>query len=255
MDAKNRNAPVSSLRRADPRALILTATGASFCFSFIQNITVACACLALVTALAAVCRQPWRLLLKRLAVANFLILFIWLTVPWTVPGESVVTVGPLHVSREGLVLAALVTIKCNAILLVFLVFVADLNLPLIGYALERLRVPVKLIFLFLFTCRYIHVIGEEWKKLQTATALRGFLPRTSMHTYGTIANMLGLTVINSIDRSHRIYEAMLLRGFTGTFHTVTELKAGTRDIVFTASFFFILVCLLSTDIYVTYCNV
>lgn len=254
MIAGHTNQPAVPFRSLDPRTLIVTATGAAFCFSFIQNGAISCICLALAVALAVIGRPPWRPLLQRLAVANFFILFLWLTVPWTMPGESAFAIGPLRFSREGLALAALVTIKCNAILLVFLVLVADLSLPLIGCSLERLRMPVKLVFLFLFTCRYIHVIGDEWQKLQTAARLRGFIPRTSPHTYKTIANMLGLTIINSLDRSRRIHEAMLLRGFKGTFHTVTDLKAGTGDIIFAALFFSTLVCLLFADIYLKYCN-
>lgn len=238
----------------DPRTLLLAATAAAVCFSLIQNIVIACAALGLALALAAVVRPPLALLLKRLALANFFILFIWLTVPITVPGESVAQLGPLSFSREGFTLALSVTLKCNAILLCFLVLIADLDIPLVGYALERLRVPAKLVFLFLFTCRYIHVIGEEWQKLQTAAKLRGFIPCTTLHTYRTISNMLGLTVINSIDRSRRIYEAMLLRGFNGEFHTVTELKTASRDIFFGASFSILLACLLAADVYLRYHN-
>ncbi|MDL2313728.1 cobalt ECF transporter T component CbiQ [Desulfovibrio sp. OttesenSCG-928-C14] len=239
------------LRSLDPRTLLLAATGAAVCFSLIQSTAMACAGLLLALGLVMALRPPLGPLLKRLALANFFILFIWLTVPLTVPGESLAHFGPLDLSREGLALALSVTLKCNAILLCFLVLISDLKLPLIGYSLERLRVPAKLVFLFLFTCRYIHVIGEEWERLQTSARLRGFVPRTSLHTYRTIGNMLGLTVINSIDRSRRIYEAMLLRGFNGEFHTVAELKTARRDLCFGLSFGLALACLLAADIYMS----
>ncbi len=241
----------SPFHSLDPRTLLLAAAGAAVCFSLMHTFPFALACLVLALLLAAVGKPPLRPFLRRLAAANIFILFLWLTVPVTVPGESLLRVGPLCVSREGVALALAVTVKCNAIILCFLVFLTDLGAPRIGYALEKLRVPAKLVFLFLFTCRYIHVIGEEWRKLQAAAALRGFTPRTSPHTYGTIANMLGLTVINSLDRSGRIYEAMLLRGFTGEFHTVTEWSATRRDfffILFVALFIY-LACLLGIHLY------
>lgn len=236
-------------RALDPRTLLLAAAGAALVFSLLQSPAVACAAALLALGLALAQRQPLGLLLKRLALANFFILFIWLTVPVTVPGESLVSLGPLSLSREGLALALGVTLKCNAILLCFLALLADLDVPLAGYALERLRVPAKLVFLFLFTCRYIHVIGEEWQKLQTAAKLRGFVARSSLHTYRTIGNMLGLTLVNSLDRSRRIYEAMLLRGFNGEFHTVAELKTAGRDILFGSAFFITLAALLAADFY------
>ena len=241
-------------RRLDPRTLLLAATGAAVCFSLVQNIGLACAGLGLALVLFAARKPPLLPTLKRLAIANLFILFLWATLPLTVPGTSLASLGPLSVSREGVDLALSVTVKCNAILLCILVFIADLSLPLIGYALERLRFPSKLVFLFLFTCRYIHVIGDEWQKLQISARLRGFLPRTSLHTYRTIGNMLGLTVINSIDRSRRIYEAMLLRGFKNSFHTVTELQAARIDYVFSFLFFFALAGLLAADLYLRFYN-
>lgn len=249
MNTANGKPQTSALNGLDPRALVLAATGAAFCFSFVQSLALACACLVFSLVLALLGRPRWKPLLRSLALANFFVLFIWLTVPWTMPGETILKLGPLGFSREGLELAALVSIKCNAILLSFLVLTGHLGPSVIGAALERLRAPSKLVFLFLFMCRHIHVIGEEWRKLQTAAALRGFVPRSSLHTYRTIAGMLGLTFINSIDRSHRIYEAMLLRAFNGEFHTVAELRARPADFVFSAVFFSILAGLLCADIW------
>lgn len=233
----------------DPRTLILAATGAAFCFSFIRNLAPSCLCLAFAVVLTLAGGQRLIPLAKRLAVANVFILFIWLTVPLTMPGESVASLGPLTWSREGIRLALLVTIKCNAILLSFFALVSGINLTLIGCALERLYVPDKLVFLFLFTGRYIHVVGEEWRRLQTAAKLRGFVPRNSLHTYRTIGSMLGLTFINAVDRSQRIYEAMLLRGFTGTFHTVTKLRRMADDMWFLILFFAALGGLICFDLY------
>jgi len=249
---KRRFLPFLSLRSTDPRALVLAAAGTALCLSLIQTLAVAWASLSFAVLFALACGPEWRILLKRLALANFFILFIWLTVPWTMPGTAILTLGPFALSREGVMLATGVSVKCNAIVLIYIAIMADMDLARIGVALEQLYMPEKLVFLFLFTCRYIHVIGDEWKKLQTAAALRGFILKSSLHTYRTIANMLGLTVINSVNRSHRIYEAMLLRGFSGHFHTAAELKAGTCDIVFTTFFFLVLACLLGADIYIRY---
>lgn len=239
----------SPFDRLDPRVLLLAAVGSAFGFSAIRSVTLSCVCLALALALIAVRKPPALPLLKHVAVVNFFIFFLWLTVPPTMPGKPLLSLGPLSWSREGIQLALLVTIKCNAILLCFLALVAGMGLQRIGCALERLRAPQKLVFLFLFTCRHIHVIREEWHRLRTAAELRGFVPRNSMHTYKTIGNMLGLTYVNGIDRSRRIYEAMLLRGFNGVFHTVTELRRTPLDTVFACLFFLVLGCLLFLDLY------
>ena len=231
----------------DPRSLLLAAIGAAFAFSFVQQLSVAFACLGLGVCLVFMNRLSWSFMLRRLVVANLFIVFLWLTVPFSVSGNSLVNLGPLSISQEGIALASLVTVKCNAILLVFIAFTSNLSLPVVGSALEGMRTPARLVFLFLFTCRYIYVIGAEWQKLQTAASLRGFVALTNWHTYATIANMLGLTIVNSIDRSRRVYEAMLLRGFSGNFLTMADLSARPRDGVFIFLFFFTLASLLILD--------
>lgn len=82
--------------------------------------------------------------------------------------------GRWRSARAGVLLTLLVTVKSNAIVMTFLALVATMDSPTIGYALERLRFPSKLVFLFLFTYRYLHVIADEWHKLHVAARLRGF---------------------------------------------------------------------------------
>ena len=62
-------------------------------------------------------------------------------------------------------------------------------------------------------------------KLHGAARLRGFAPKTNMHTYRTFGNMLGMVFVHSFDRSVRVYEAMILRGFSGRFQSVTAFRA------------------------------
>lgn len=163
-------------------------------------------------------------MLRRLAVVNVFIAFLWLTVPLTSGGDVIAAWGPLEVSRAGVLLTLLVTIKSNAIVMTFLALVATMDSPTIGYALERLRFPSKLVFLFLFTYRYLHVIADEWHKLHGAARLRGFAPKTNMHTYRTFGNMLGMVFVHSFDRSVRVYEAMSCAGFSGRFQSVTAFR-------------------------------
>lgn len=174
---------------------------------------------------------------RRLCAVNAFVLFLWLTVPWSVPGESVLELGPLDVTREGVRLALLVSLKCNAIALVFLGLLGRMSLPVFGDALRGLHVPNKLTLLVLFTWRYVHVLAAEWKTLVTAARLRGFAPATNLHTYATCANLLGMLFVRALDRSKRVWEAMCLRGFDGQLKSLATFRAGHRDLFF-------LVCLV-----------
>ena len=109
-----------------------------------------------------------------------------------------------------------------------------------------------MVFLFLFTYRYLHVIADEWHKLHVASRLRGFAPKTNMHTYRTFGNMLGMVFVHSFDRSVRVYEAMILRGFSGRFQSVTAFRATSRDSVFALAAFACMVCLVAFDLYLEF---
>ena len=48
-------------------------------------------------------------LVRRLVVINAFIAFLWLFLPWSVPGTIVAEVGPIEITREGVLLALQVT--------------------------------------------------------------------------------------------------------------------------------------------------
>lgn len=222
----------SPMHRLDPRVRLASAAFFSLCVALLRDPAAAAAALALAAAALAASLPPACLLIRRLAAVNVFILFLWATVPATMPGQELLAVGPISFSREGVAMAWLVTLKSNAILLAFLAMVATMNAPTMGHALDRLGVPPKLVFLFLFTYRYLHVIADEWRRLITAARLRGFVPRTGMHSYRTIAHLLAMVLVNSFDRSGRVYQAMILRGFSGRFASVVRFRARARDAVF-----------------------
>ena len=163
----------SLVHAVDPRFRLVAAFVCAVCLAVVRTPEAAWFGFGMAALLLALSRPPMRPVLRRLAVVNVFIAFLWLTVPLTSGGDVIAAWGPLEVSRAGVLLTLLVTIKSNAIVMTFLALVATMDSPTIGYALERLRFPSKLVFLFLFTYRYLHVIADEWHKLHGAARLRG----------------------------------------------------------------------------------
>lgn len=239
----------SLVHAVDPRVRIGLALPCAVCLAVVRHLAAACAGLGVAALLLAISRPPLGATLHRLFAVNVFIAFLWLTVPFTVPGDVLASWGPLALTRQGVDLTLLVTVKSNAVVMAFLALVATMDSPTIGYALDRLRFPSKLTFLFLFTYRYLHVIADEWRKLHVAARLRGFVPKTNMHTYRTFGNMLGMVFVQSFDRSVRVYEAMLLRGFSGRFCSVTGFRATLRDGLFAALTLAGLAAVILCDVY------
>lgn len=237
----------SFLRRRDPRLRLLLAAALAVALAPLHQLASAALGLGLGVCLLPLARPPLRPLLRRLAAVNAFILFLWLTTPWTTPGTSVWQWGFLNVTAEGIRLSLLVTLKSNAVVCAFLALIATMPPSEFGHALERLRCPCKLVFLFLFTGRYVHLLAEEWRTLMTAARLRGFRPRSDMHTYRTFASLLGLLLVRSHERARRTREAMLLRGFDGRFHSVARFSVGPLDIAFSLGLLLCLAGILWTE--------
>lgn len=202
--------------------------------------------------LLALNRPPIRSVLRRLAAVNVFIAFLWLMIPSTSGGNVIAARESLEVSRTGVLLTLLITIKPNAIVMTFLALVVTMDLLTIGYALERLCFPSKLVFLFLFMYRYLYVIADKWHKLHGVTRLREFAPKTNMHTYHTFSNILGMVFVHSFDRFVRVYEAMILRDFSGRFQSVTAFRVTSRDAVFAVAVFACMVCLVAFGLYLEF---
>jgi len=222
----------SVVHRLDPRGRVLAAAALSVVAALAAGWATMAAALAVAVLLAALARLPLGGLLRRMAPVNAFVLAMWLLLPLTGPGASL---RPLSLSAEGCRLAAAVTLKANAVVLTFTALVATMEPVAFGHALHHLRVPDKLAHLLLFTIRYVDVLAHERLRLARAMKVRCFRPRVSLHTYRSIAHVVGMLLVHSFDRSERVLAAMKCRGFRGKFHLLDHFRAGPRDAVFAAA--------------------
>jgi len=216
----------------DPRMKIITAVIYAVVVAFSSRFAALLAALAVSVVLIVLARLPLKKVLSRLGMANSLILFLWIFLPFTYQGKVWFTLGPLQGTREGVVFALLITLKCNAILLALIALLATTPIVALGHAMGLLRIPDMLIQLFLFTYRYIHVIFQEHDRLTKAMKTRGFVPRTNTPTYRSYAYLVGMLLVRSYDRAERIHKAMLCRGFRGKYHTLSQFSVTRADVAY-----------------------
>jgi len=181
--------------------------------------------------IVAVARLKTKEIISRLLVVNSFIFLLWLMLPFTFPGKNIYTLGPLNISQEGIKYALLITIKSNSIILAGIAFLSTSSIFNLVHALRHLHFPDKLTQLFFFTYRYIHTIHSEYIRLNNALKIRGFKPQTNLHTYKTYAYLVGIMLVRSYDRSKRVYDAMLCRGFKGKFWTLNHFVFKKSDFI------------------------
>lgn len=219
----------SLLHRADPRVKIISTAVLSLIIALCQNFTTALAGLLIAILLTIAARLSTKQVLRRLLIVNSFNILLWLLLPLTYGGRPVIDFAGISLSKPGLLLAGLITIKANAIILIFISLLATSTVARLGHGLQKLYLSPRLCALLLFSYRYITVIHQEYQRLQRAAKLRCFKPGTNLHTYKTYAHMLGMLLVKSWNRAERVQQAMALRGFSGRFYSLLELKMNRRD--------------------------
>jgi len=168
----------------------------------------------------------------RLLGVNVFLLLLWCILPFSYPGRPLLTLGPLTASYEGVRYAFTITLKSNAIILAMIALLATTPTFSLVHGLWHMRMPVKLVQLLFFTFRYFHVMHQEYLRLRGAMRVRCFKARTNGHTYRSLAYLVGMLLVRSFDRSERIYQAMLCRGFQGRFWVLNHFTLRAVDLVF-----------------------
>lgn len=222
----------SRIHALDPRTRLAGVMLLSIPAALAQTMETACAALGIGTLLTLLAGLSLSRVGKRLLAINAFVLFLWLFLPFSLPGHTVWSFGPLHATVPGFRLALLLTIKTNAISLMLMPLLGTIPVQTLGPAMQKMGVPPKLCHLLLFTYRYIFVIHHEYRTMRRAMRARGFHPRTDMHTYRSFAWLAGMLLVKSWDRAERVNNAMRCRGFKGKFHSLAEFAFCRMDHAF-----------------------
>ena len=221
----------SLIHGLDPRVKTVVAGSFSIVVAICDRFVALIPALLVAVSFMLLARVRLKQVFPRLLIVNGLILLLWFFLPFTFEGRPLFGLGPLIATREGIIYSSLITIKSNAIILTIMALVATMSVFTLGRAMSHIRVPSKIIYLLLFTYRYIHVIHMEYQRLMKAIKIRGFRPGTNIHTYRTYAYLVGMLLVKSHDRAQRVRAAMLCRGFRGRFYDLSEFSFKTSDMV------------------------
>ena len=219
----------SVLRKLDPRNKIIIVFLFSVLLAVSRQISVLIIAFLFCILISITSKIDMKQLGKRLIPVNTLNIFLWLFLPFTYPGLSVFRIGPLEATSEGILYAIQITIKSNAMMMILIALIASTPISIIGQAMSKLGFPDSIIHIFFFTYRYIHVIYREYIRLVNSMKIRGFEPGTNLHTYKTVAYMIGMILVHAADRAQRVHQAMLCRGFTGQFYSLREFTISRTD--------------------------
>ncbi|KUK10854.1 MAG: Cobalt ABC transporter, inner membrane subunit CbiQ [Clostridia bacterium 41_269] len=162
--------------------------------------------------------------------------FLLIFYPFLVPGQEIfaVNLGPLgaDASLEGFYRGVVLLLRLAVSLAVLTVLLVSTGPVNIFKALEDLRVPGLFLRTAEFTLRYFYLCTDELKTMITAQKARGFEPAKSLlniFTMNTLSHLIGMLFLRTYKRGERVYTAMLSRGYTGEFYTLSSFSPQISD--------------------------
>jgi cobalt/nickel transport system permease protein len=185
----------------------------------------------------------WLLLLVVNALSNLGLLFTFkrsfvalpfalvaVTVLFSIPGKPLsmfhFLMWDLTITDMGLLRFMSILVRSWLSVQMALMLVAVARFPDIVHALEHLRVPAILTTIIAFLYRYLFVLVDEVFRLLRAREARSAAAAGSrsggsvMWRAHTAGNMAGQLFLRSYERSDRVYNAMLARGYAGHLMTI-----------------------------------
>ncbi|MDI6795581.1 MAG: cobalt ECF transporter T component CbiQ [Desulfatibacillaceae bacterium] len=219
----------SAVHRIDPRVRLVFALLLCFATALSGSFAAPLLALGCATGLVALSCLPLFTVARRLVPVNIFMLFLWLVLPFTHFGEPAFKIMGLAASKQGIELAALVTIKANTIVLFMVALVSTMSVAALGHAAHRLYFPEKLVHLLLLTYRYVFVLESEYRQLVRAAKMRSFAPASNLHTYKTYSYLAGMLLVRAHSRARRVHQAMVCRGFSGVYHCLDSFAFRKAD--------------------------
>jgi len=221
----------SPLHSWDPRVKIISIFILIFSIILVQDLKVAFLGFFLATSLVFLSRIPFSFVLVHLRWVLFFVLALSAILSLTVPGSLLVRASFLGISREGVRLSLLISLRAiSAALLIFpMIGTTRFNLTL--KALQKIKIPERLIQLFMFTYRYIFLLMDEEKRIFIAASSRGWVKRTNFSTLRIMGNLVGMLLVRSFERTEHIRDAMLSRGYNGRLNILDEFTLSPGDFI------------------------
>lgn len=179
----------------------------------------------------------WQRPLRRLAAMSGFLLMLVVILPLSGrvrADEVVLVVAGLEnwpFRSQGLLLALTIACKAVSVALLMEPMLATASFTRTIQGFTGLGLPGALIQMVLLCHRYLFVFQEEISSMQRSMQVRGFAPRTNLATMRTMGNCFGMLFIRSFERTERIYEAMLSRGYQGHVPSGDIMARTNRDVV------------------------
>jgi len=219
----------SPVHRLDPRAKLACAL--LYCAAVaslpVSRPLLPAWCVPPLAAAVAASRLPLRYLARRCLMLCAFAASVALFFPFTLArGDVAAAIGPLKVYTGGLAAAGSILFRFALTTLAVLVLACTTPFPRLLRAMQWFGLPRLFIMVLAFLYRYLFVLVDEADRIARARDSRCPSRRGR---WAAAPAILGMLFVRSVDRSDRIYAAMLSRGFDGAVRVLDGLAFRRAD--------------------------
>ncbi|MCK5645855.1 MAG: cobalt ECF transporter T component CbiQ [Anaerolineales bacterium] len=157
-------------------------------------------------------------------------------IPFTTPGDEWMKLPIIGwtITETGAIRFASIVIRAWLAVQAAVVLISTTRIPDLFWSLSALGMPSILVSTINFMYRYLFVLADEVLRMLRARSARSprlpHKPKPPVLWEGRVAgSMVGSLFIRSIERSERVYSAMLSRGFDGRVLVKRKFKMKQTD--------------------------
>ncbi len=225
------------LQKLDPRIKILAAFTGIICVTLIQSILLYLIILSATVFLATASRINVKdFILRSLTFIVFFTALIALPLPFTTPGEIIAQTNiiglKITITREGVYAALSLVLRVWTALTLLNLLVMSTSFDKITVALSSLRAPRLFTVTFDLTLKYIFVFVHEAMRVSRAQEARRFWKPSFLERVKSVIPVASNILLRSNVKASNIYNAMLARGFDGSYRSLRSLKINIGDIAY-----------------------
>lgn len=204
----------SILHRWHPAYKIIGLIILIFAFASVRNIVLIPLILIITGILYLTAKLPISFLINRLQYPSLIILGIVGLLPFFSGTNIIWQYSIISIKLEGLQALLLITTRFIAIITITLILFGTTPFFTIIKTFRNWGLSPIIGDMILLTYRYLFTIFDQLAILEKSAQLRGFnfrkFTKKNLEVY---ANLIGNLLIRSYEQSHRIYQAMQLRGY------------------------------------------
>jgi cobalt/nickel transport system permease protein len=174
-----------------------------------------------------------------------------ITVLFSIPGKPVTSfhflMWSMTITDAGLLRFVSIVIRSWLSVQMAILLVSTTEFPKVIHALNHLRVPTIITMIISFLYRYLFVLTDEVIRMMRARQARS-AATVGLRSGGSVAwraqiagHMAGQLFLRSYERSDRIYNAMLSRGYKGELMTIHPHHYEKQDVMIGIVSIFVLI--------------